>query len=546
LKRGSFVLALVALLFAGCGGGGDDATPATSFPEKDWAAEHDALLEGPDWYRHAVIYEVFVRSYQDSNGDGIGDLPGLTSRLDYLKALGVDAIWLMPIYPTAFKDSGYDVSDYEGVNPDYGTIADFEAFLAAAHERKMRVMLDWVLNHTSDQHAWFQESRQDKTNPKADYYVWSDTDSDPDVPCGTTNPIFGSSAWTLDPVRGQYYFHRFYPEQPDLNYRNPEVVQATLDSAKFWLDKGVDGFRCDVIAMLYESAAGCGFLDETKDYIRQLRTLLEQYPDRAMVSEPSDLTDASEYFGNGSDLFHMAFHFGFGYFWGQQFGTHSNTGTVATFQKSLDEYPEGAQDGLVIGSHDVARAYSSAQGDETRHRRAALIQLTMKGSPFVYYGEELGLRPGKDKVVDSRDSARTPMLWNADPGHGFSAATPWLAYGAEADTINLSAEQDDPASMYAHYTSLFALRRGRAVWGTGEMTLIDAGNDGIFVALRQDDFMAYLVAVNMTDDAVEGSFDEPTGARGAKLAFGDGTLRFDGGTAKLALPEKAAAIFRLR
>jgi alpha-glucosidase len=536
----------LALLAAACGGGNDASAPNTTFPEKDWTAEADSLLSGPDWYRHAVFYEVYVRSFQDSNGDGLGDLAGLASRLDYLKSLGVDAIWLMPIMPTAFKDSGYDVADYQAINPDYGTMADFDALLAQAHARKIRVILDWVLNHTSDQHPWFQASRQDKTNPKADWYVWSDTPSDPNVPCGTDNPSFGTSAWDLDPVRGQYYFHRFYPTQPDLNYRNADVVQATLDAARFWLDKGVDGFRCDAIALLYESAASCFLADETKAYIRQLRALLDEYPDRAMVAEPSNLGDSSEYFGNGSDMFHMAFHFGYGYFWGQQFGSHSSQGTFATFRTSLDGYPPGAQDALVIGSHDVARAYSAAQGDETRQRRAALIQLAMKGTPFIYYGEELGLRPGKDKVVDFRDAARTPMLWDDTPGHGFSDAAPWLAFGADADTTNLTAEQGDPGSMYSFYVNALALRRGRAVWGSGDAQLLDAGTNALFAALRRDDFMAYVVAVNMTDESASGSFAAPAGVTGVKRVLGQGSLRFEGSSGKLSLPGKAGAIFRVR
>jgi alpha-glucosidase len=287
-------------------------------------------------------------------------------------------------------------------------------------------------------------------------------------------------------------------------------------------------------------------LDETKDYIRKLRAVLDGYPDRVMVAEPSNLGDASEYFGNGSDMFHMAFHFGFGYFWGLQFNSHTSKSISATFESSLADYPPGAQDALVIGSHDVQRAFAVAQGDETRHRRAAMIQLAMKGSPYVYYGEELGLRPGTEKVVDSRDSARTPMLWNAESGYGFTTATPWLAFGAAADTTNVAVEEPDQASMLAFYKDVLALRRGRPVWGTGEAAIIQTGNEAIFAVLRQDDFMAYFVAVNIADEAVDATFDKPSDARGPKRVFGDGTLSFDGSTAKLALPEKAGAIFRIR
>jgi alpha-glucosidase len=542
---GMATASLLALGLSACGG--DDATPEkVSFPEKDWSAESETLLTGPDWYRHAVFYEVYVRSFQDSDGDGIGDLPGLTSRLDYLKGLGIDAIWLMPIMPTPFKDSGYDISDYQAINPDYGTLADFDAFLKAAHDRKMRVIIDWVLNHTSDQHAWFQESRKDKTNPKADWYVWSDTPSAPDNTCGTYNATFGASAWQLDPVRGQYYFPRFYPEQPDLNYGSPEVVNATLDAAKFWLDRGVDGFRCDAIAMLYESATDCGFLDETKDYVRKLRTLLDTYPGRAMVAEPSNLNDAVEYFGSGSDMFQMAFHFGYGYFWGLQFNGKNAKSTAQTFADALSEYPTGAQDALVIGSHDVSRAYAAAQGDETRHRRAALIQLTMRGTPFVYYGEELGLRPGKQQVVDLRDAARTPMLWTSEPKHGFTTGEPWIDFGAEADATNLDVERDDPSSMFEYYRKLLDLRRGREVWGTGQAEILEADTSAVFVARRSDDFMAYVVTVNMTDDPVAASFDAPGIGSKAARVLGQGSLSPKGDSARVSLPAKAAAVFRVK
>lgn len=536
-----------ALAVLGCG---DDSAsePEISFPEKDWGAEAAALLDSPDWYRHAVFYEIYVRSFQDSDGDGIGDLPGLISRLDYLKELGVDAIWLMPILPTPFKDSGYDISDYRGVNPDYGTLADFDALLEAAHERKMRVIMDLVLNHTSDQHAWFQESRTSKDNPKADFYVWSDTPSDPNIGCGPATPAFGDSAWKLDPTRGQYYFHRFYPEQPDLNYRSPAVVKETLDVARFWLDRGVDGFRCDVIGLLYETATECDLVPETKDYIRALRKLVDEYPGRVMVAEPSNLDDATGYVGDGSDMFHMAFHFGYGYFWGFPFGAKDATPIVETFEQSLAELPPGAQDALVIGSHDVPRAFSTAQGDDTRHQRAALIQLTAKGTPFVYYGEELALRPGTQKVVDTRDAARTPMLWDATAGHGFTTGTPWIAFGKDADSHNLAVEAEDPDSMLAFYRELLELRRGRAVWGTGAMEVLDTGTKSVFALLREDDFMAYVAAVNMSEEPSSASFELGASAppEGVSRELGSGKLELDGSTASVSLPEKGFAIFRVR
>lgn len=267
----------VVVLVVACGGADEPGAsprprpPTRPSPEQGVAA--DRLLTGPDWYRHAVFYEVNVRSFQDSDGDGIGDLPGLVSRLDYLKDLGVDALWLMPINPSPFKDSGYDVADYGDVDKVYGGKPAFDVLVREAHARKMRVMVDLVLNHTSDQHPWFQESRKDKTNPKADYYVWSDTDGRSDVACGTYSAQFGTSAWAKDDQRGQYYYHRFYPGQPDLNYKNPAVVSAVLDAAKGWLDSGADGFRCDVIGLLVETAdpEQCSMAPETQAIIRKLR-----------------------------------------------------------------------------------------------------------------------------------------------------------------------------------------------------------------------------------------------------------------------------------
>lgn len=543
------LIACTAVAWAGCSDDDSTSRPQTlSFPEKDREAEAARLVSGPEWYRHALFYEVFVRSFQDSDGDGIGDLPGLTSRLDYLRDdLHVDALWLMPITPTAFKDSGYDVSDYVDVNPDYGTLDDFDTFLKAAHDRDIRVLMDLVLNHTSDQHAWFQESRSSRDNPKADWYVWSDTPGSPDNGCGPHSAVFGDSAWTYDETRGQYYFHRFYPEQPDLNYRNPEVVAATLEVAKFWLDRGVDGFRCDVVALLYESADACDLLPETVAYIQQLRELLDSYDERVMVAESTDFDTTAPYFGDGSDMFHIAFNFGYGYFWGLHFSGSSASAIKDGFARSQTGNPPGSQEGLVIGSHDVSRAYQVAAGKESRHRRAALIQFTMPGSPFVYYGEELGLRPGKDRVVDLRDSARTPMLWGSGPGYGFTEGEPWLDFGADADSTNLEAQRSDPESMYAYYQRLIELRRGREAFGTGELKLLDTDSPSLLVYLRSSTDEAYLVTVNMHEDEAKSTVirgeDFPANV---PLMLGKASLSGSEESLKLTVPAAGSAVFRVR
>jgi alpha-glucosidase len=541
----SCLAALLALSAAGCSGA--ETTSAPGFPEKDRTAEASRLLTGPDWYRHAVFYEVYVRSLQDSNGDGIGDLPGLTSRLDDLKALGVDALWLMPIMPTPFKDSGYDVADYENVNPDYGTLADFDALISAAHDRNMRVIIDLVLNHTSDQHAWFAQSRSDKTNPKADWYVWSDTPSSPDIGCGLSSPTFGDSAWTFEPKRNQYYFHRFYAAQPDLNYRNPDVVTATLDAARFWLERGTDGFRCDVIGLLYESATACIMIPETVEYIKKLRGLLDQYPDRAMVAESNALSSAAPYFGNGHDMFHMAFDFSYGYFWGAKL-KGANAGSISDiFTGAQKDYPSGAQDALVIGSHDVPRAYQVAQGLDARAHRAAVIQLTMPGTPFVYYGEELGMRPGTAFVVDSRDSARTPMLWDSTPGWGFTKGKPWLAFGASPETTNLEVEKPDAASSYAFYREILAFRRGREAFGTGTLQVLESDAPSVLWFSRASSAETYIVGVNLDEESpVTATSSGLPLSKTPKLCLGNGKLAKGASGVVLTLPAGGWAVFRVR
>ena len=541
-------LALVLALALGCTT--PDLAPAPGAgPPTRAGAEQEAraalLLSGPEWYRHAVFYEVNVRSFADANGDGVGDLAGLTGKLDYLKGLGVDALWLMPIMPTAFKDSGYDVSDYRAINPEYGDLAAFDALIAAAHQRKMRVLIDLVLNHTASNHAWFTESRSSRTNPKADWYVWSDTPGRADIGCGTAGPTFGDSAWTFEPKRGQYYFHRFYPEQPDLDYRNPEVVAETLDTARWWLARGADGFRCDVIGMLYERADGCDMVPETVEYIRRLRAVLDEFPDRTMVSE-SSLANAAPYLGTGRDMFPMTFDFAYGYLWNLAFAAQNRRIVWNALEGALATYPPGAQDASLVGSHDVARAYVRANGLEWRHRRAAEISMFMKATPFVYYGDELGLRPGAQVVVDTRDSARTPMPWTrAEPNHGFTTGKPWIAFGDEAAATSVEAEDADASSMLTFYRRLLAFRRGHAVWGAGDMKLVDVDDGSVLAFVRRDAQEAYLVVESFSEDATRASGPSAdVGAIGERV-WGDGAARVAGDRLEVSLPAAGSAVFRL-
>jgi glycosidase len=522
----------------------DTLPPAPTHPSAEQNAAAEKLLTGLDWYRHAVFYEVNVRSFQDSNGDGIGDLAGLVSRLDYLKDLGVDALWLMPTFPTGFKDSGYDVADYRGVNPDYGDLAAMDRLVAEAHARKMRVFLDLVLNHTSSLHQWFGESRADKTNAKADWYVWSDTPGRADIgSCGPDDALFGTG-WTLDAARNQYYFHRYYAEQPDLNYRNADVVKETLDAARFWLGRGVDGYRCDVIGKLYESPAGCDMLPETIDYIKKLRGVLNEVPDRAMVAEPSSPSSSAPLYGAGNDMFQMSFEFSFQLFWAAAFSSGNNL----LLQNVIDgaaKYPAGAQPAMTIGSHDIARAWTTGGQVAWKQQNAALVQMTLEGTPFIYYGEEVGMRSGTQVVVDRRDSARTPMTWTkSDPNHGFTTGTPWIAFGEAPEETSVDAEDGDPESMLTFYRRLLAFRRGHAVWGAGKTRSVKLDSQQMFAYARESDTEKYIVAVNLTEDDQVGSVDGELAS--SKLAFGDGKLTIDGPTLRIQLPGKAAAIFEVR
>lgn len=537
--------ALVATLsLAAC----TDEEPARPvFEERDWEAQATELLDGDAWYRHAVFYEVYVRSLQDSDDDGIGDLRGLIARLDDLRALGVDALWLMPIMPTPFFDSGYDVADYRAINPDYGTMDDFDALLDAAHDRGMRVLVDLVLNHTSNEHSWFQSSRTDPSGEFGDFYVWSDTPSHPDNGCGTHQPLFGDSAWELDEERQQYYFHRFYPEQPDLNYENPAVVSETLDVARFWLDRGVDGFRCDVVSLLYESADDCGFLESTKDYIRQLRSIVDEYDGAVLLAEPTDFSDTAPYYGEGDDMFHMTFNFAYGYFWGFHFGSQNAAAIEEAFSAALTEHPTGAQEALVIGSHDVARAHAVSVGDESMHRRAAVLQMTMRGTPFIYYGEEVALEPGTAQVVDNRDAARTPLPWtNEQPGFGFTNGDPWLPFGAAPETRNVATQMSDPASMYGFYRQLLSLRRGKAVWGTGDITLLDTGSDAVIAFLRDDGDLLYLVVVNVSSEPQTVTVVDANLPNTGQPVLGTAEVELQGSAAKVSIAASTAAVLRHR
>jgi alpha-glucosidase len=508
------VLVLVMALAWACSGGGPaqdagagEVTEVAGGDTRDW------VTPGPDWQRRTVFYQVWVRSFQDSNGDGIGDLPGLISRLDYLEALGIGALWLSPIHPTPYADSGYDVADYRAVNPDYGTLEDFQRLVEEAHARGIRVFADLVMNHTSDQHAWFQESRSSKDNPRADWYLWADQ---PNLPC-TPGLQFGDSAWKWDEGRGQYYFHQFYEGQPDLNYRNPEVAAAMLDVARFWLGKGVDGFRVDAIYTLFEDLPGtpedqfiCGHHPLTHAYLKTLRQVLEEYPQRASLAEvwgPTGTTAA--YFGDGQDEFHLALSMDQELAIQGALMLDAPSLLAPKLTDTLGRLPEGTQYATFLSSHDWPRVMHQTGNDPARARLAAVLLLTLPGTPIVYYGDEVGATNTTAQVVDKRDGSRAPMPWTAAPDLGFTTGTPWLAPAPGNETACVAAQDQDPDSLLALYRRLIALRNRLDFLGSAPIRVLRpaTSTDKLLLFVREAQGRTLLVALSFAKQALPLTLD---------------------------------------
>jgi maltose alpha-D-glucosyltransferase / alpha-amylase len=475
----------------------------------------------PRWYQKAVFYEVLVRGFQDSNNDGTGDLKGLTERLDYLEWLGVDALWLLPFYQSPLRDGGYDISDFFTVLPEYGNIADAADFLDEAHRRGIRVIADMVMNHTSDAHPWFQESRQGKDNRFADWFVWGDDDqrwSEARIIFTDTE----ASNWTWDPVRGQFYWHRFFHHQPDLNYDNPDVADAMLNVVKFWLDLGLDGFRLDAVPYLFERDGTNGEnLPETHDYLKRVRKEVDaNYPDKVLLAEanqwPADVVD---YFGDGDEC-HMCFHFPLMprmYMALRREQRYPITEILA----QTPEIPDGAQWGIFLRNHDELtlemvtdedRDYMYAEyasdprmkinvGIRRRlfplldnDRRIAELFHAMlysfPGSPIMYYGDEIGM--GDNIYLGDRDGVRTPMQWTPDRNAGFSKADfaqlylPTLmdpVYGYQA--VNVEANQRNPSSLLHWVRRMLEVRKQHPVFGIGSFEVLTAENPSVLAFVRE-------------------------------------------------------------
>ena len=478
------------------------------------------------WWQRGIIYQVYPRSFMDSNGDGIGDLRGIVSRLDYVRDVGVDALWLSPIYPSPMKDFGYDVSDYTAVDARFGTLADFDHLVEATHTRGLKLILDFVPNHTSDQHAWFRESRASRHNPKRDWYLWRDPKPGGGPPNNWLS-CFGGSAWQLDPVTGQYYYHAFLPEQPDLNWRNPEVVEAMLEVLRFWLDRGVDGFRVDVLWHLvkddqfgdnppnadwregmdpYNALLPLQTTDrpEVHDIVRRMRRLLDEYRERVLIGEIYlPLERLMQYYGADLEGAHLPFNF---QLLGATWDAAHLTELIAEYERML---PEGAWPNWVLGNHDRPRIASRV--GPAQARVAAMLLLTLRGTPTIYYGDEIGMRnvaipseavqdPFERRVPGlglGRDPVRTPMQWEATPHAGFTSGRPWLPVAPDHEHVNVAAQREDPKSMLALYTRLIALRRTERALSVGSVRMFQATTDAAADVLTycRDDTL--LVALNL-------------------------------------------------
>jgi maltose alpha-D-glucosyltransferase/alpha-amylase len=487
------------------------------------------------WYKTAVFYEVHVKAFMDADGNGVGDFAGLTSKLDYVRDLGVDCLWILPMYPSPLRDDGYDIADFFGVHPAYGSVEDFQKFLDAAHDRGLRVIADLVMNHTSDQHPWFQAGRSDPASPYRDYYVWSPTDQryrDARIIFTDTE----KSNWTWDPVAKQYYWHRFFSHQPDLNYDNPAVRSAMLDVMRFWLDRGLDGFRCDAVPYLIEREGTNGEnLPETHAICKELRRVLDREygGDRILLAEANQWPeDVRPYFGNG-DEFHMAFHFPLMprlYMAVRRedrlpiTDIFTHTPSIpppcqwCVFLRNHDEltlemvtheerdymyYAYASEPAMKLNLGIRRRLASLMDGDRRRIELLNCLLLTLPGSPIIYYGDEIGM--GDNVHLGDRNGVRTPMQWTADRNAGFSTADPAQLYLPvitdpvySYQAVNVAAQEKQPGSLLATMKHLIATRKRSAAFGRGDIEFLRPRNQSVLAFLRRYADETLLIVANLS------------------------------------------------
>jgi len=493
--------------------------------------------EGHPWWQHAVFYEIYPRSFADSNNDGIGDLNGITSKLDYLKNLGADAIWITPCFPSPQVDFGYDVSDYEAIDPMYGTMADFDRLAAESKKRNIRVILDFVVNHTSDQHKWFLDSKSSRTSAHRDWYIWRDGKSDGQPPNNWLS-TFGLSAWKYDPTTKQYYYHYFYPEQPDLNWRNPAVEKAMFDTTRFWYQRGVSGFRLDAVDTLFEDPAlednpiipgkdkfgrpnmeekYNKKLPEVHTALKGLRKVADE-SNAVLIGETwtSDVSQLKEYYGDHNDELQLP----------MDLLLNKLPFSAAAYRQHVAAMDSaGGWPVYVITNHDITRSYTryadGKHNDEIAKLMAAFY-LTLRGTAIMYYGEELGMEnndpKSRDEVQDpvgklswpkdkGRDGERTPMQWTGGKNAGFTEGKPWLPVPPSAKTHNVATEERDPDSILSVYKKVLALRHTEPALIEGEYVSVNDDDPNVYSYLRRYKNEAFLIVLNFSDAARAAKFD---------------------------------------
>jgi alpha-glucosidase len=488
------------------------------------------------WWQRGVVYQIYPRSFKNSTGNGIGDLQGIINKLDYLndgteQSLGINAIWISPMYPSPMADFGYDVADYCDINEMFGDLETFDRLVAEAHKRDIRIIIDYVPNHSSDQHSWFIESRSSQDNPKADWYIWRDPKPDGSLP-NNWGSAFGGPAWDWDENRQQYYLHTFLKEQPGLNWRNPGLRQAMMDVLRFWMERGVDGFRMDVVGMIIKHPdlldnppnpdaspalpANDIFArqlnihnqdqDEVHEVLKEMRQVMDEYSERCGIGEVwYELSRWLKYYGENGDELHMPFNFGF---MGLPWTVQAIRGLVDLMEANL---PTFAWPNYVLGNHDNDRIASRFGLPQARI--AAMLLLTLRGTPTLYFGDEIGMENGvisPDQIQDpqginlgaerTRDRGRTPMQWDDSDYAGFSTTTPWLPVSSDYKTRNAAAQIGDITSMFNLYRRLLWYRHRSPVLQGGSYRALDTNHDDCFVYLREYEEACCLVALNFTGE----------------------------------------------
>jgi alpha-glucosidase len=496
------------------------------------------------WWKHGVIYHIYPRSFQDSDGDGIGDIRGIIRRLGYLKELGIDGIWISPIFESPMVDFGYDVSDYRKIDPVFGTMEDFTELLQKAHDAGIRIILDMILNHTSNLHPWFVESSSSLTNPKRDWYIWKEGTMG--SPPNNWKSAVGGSAWKLHEATGQYYLHSFFDEQPDLNWRDPELPGVFFEEMKFWLDLGVDGFRLDVINLIAKDKKfrnnpvlfGIPALQQhvytrnrkrSVTIVTHIRELLDRYDERVSVGEiythpPGDVKAAARYLAKGSNGIHLAFDFSLIF---SKWNAHSYFKNITAWYDCL---PENGWPCNVLSNHDLLRSIDRFPWRTSREEKAkvaATLLLTLKGTPFIYYGEEIGMHNthiAKSQIRDplgkrfwplfsGRDKARTPMQWNPGQHGGFTSGIPWLPSNKDTGFRNVKQQEGEPSSLLNLYRNLIRLRKSHGAMERGSWLPVTNGRSGLLSYFRTEGQERILVILNFTGRQKSFSLPEHTSGK---------------------------------